>query len=458
MDTSSPHACSAEHAQRVTWHVDDMPWTPLTGLFIRNAGYKTVVDAGFTGNAYSIELTTVGPGGASPTHVEPHAHVFYVLSGQAEVTVGDEVTQMRPGSVSPIAAGVPHSFRNTGPVPLEMLVIYHPPRMRPGRADALAAAPALQLRIESVVEEAEDVRLFDLRPARAHEPLPACTAGAHIDVHLPGGAVRCYSVLNAQAERDRYLIAVRRIADGGGGSRFLHEQVRDGDILTTGLPRNHFELDEDAPHSVFIAGGIGITPLWSMVRRLDALSRPWELHYACRTRRHAALLERVQNLAAEHSGRIHLAFDHEPGGLRLQLEAIVAGAAPDTHLYCCGPAPMLQAFERATAARAAHTVHMESFAAREQAALPGGFEVKLARSGRTVAVPPGQSILQAVLDLGIDAPHSCHQGICGTCRVAVLSGIPEHRDTVLSRAEKEANRAMMICCSGVRSGPLAIDL
>lgn len=115
----------------VTWHVDDLPWTPLTGIFLRKAAYKVVVDAEFTQGAYSIELTTVGPGGASPTHVEPHAHVFYVLSGEGEVTVGDEVTAVRAGSVSPIAAGQPHSFRNAGAGDLQMLVIYHPPRKRP---------------------------------------------------------------------------------------------------------------------------------------------------------------------------------------------------------------------------------------------------------------------------------------------------------------------------------------
>ncbi|WP_157787573.1 cupin domain-containing protein [Pusillimonas noertemannii] len=128
--TTSNAQPTAENPARVTWHVDDVDWTPLTGLFIQKAGYKTVVPPEFSNGAYSIELTTVGAGGSSPTHKEPWAHVFYVLSGQGEVTVEDEVKQVRAGSVSPISAGQAHSFRNTGPQPLEMLVIYHPPRKR----------------------------------------------------------------------------------------------------------------------------------------------------------------------------------------------------------------------------------------------------------------------------------------------------------------------------------------
>ncbi|MES1162017.1 MAG: cupin domain-containing protein, partial [Rhizobacter sp.] len=161
-DTSFAGDASAHHASGradgITWHVDEVPWTPLTGLFIKKAGYKTVVDAAFTDNAYSIELTTVGPGGSSPTHVEPHAHVFYVLSGVGEVTVGDEIREVRPGSVSPIAAGDPHSFRNTGGESLEMLVIYHPPRKR-GEATQRANA-----RIHEITRKTGGVLAIELRP------------------------------------------------------------------------------------------------------------------------------------------------------------------------------------------------------------------------------------------------------------------------------------------------------
>lgn len=132
----SEQTTDSQQIRPVTWHVDDLPWTPLTGLFIQKAAFKSVVDVGFTGGAYNMELTTVGPGGASPTHVEPHAHVFYVLTGHGEVTVGNETQKVRPGSVSPIAAGQPHSFRNLGSEPLEMLVIYHPPRKRNAKGGA----------------------------------------------------------------------------------------------------------------------------------------------------------------------------------------------------------------------------------------------------------------------------------------------------------------------------------
>jgi tetrachlorobenzoquinone reductase len=313
------------------------------------------------------------------------------------------------------------------------------------------ANTTLRVRVKAVVWEAEDIKLFELRDVNG-EALPSFTAGAHLDLHLPTGLVRSYSLVNAQTERHRYVIGVARDRASRGGSCWLHDTVRAGDIVTIGAPRNNFRLDEAAPSSVLIAGGIGITPMMSMIKRLAALGAPWELHYGARTRRAAGFLDEL----AAFPGRIRLRFEDEAG--LLDLAAIVAGAPPGSHFYGCGPHAMLAAFEAATGAHPPPRVHLEYFTAREAAAVAGGFVVELVRSGRVVAVPVGKSILDALSDAGIAVAHSCLQGICGTCETPVLSGIPDHRDAILSDAERAAGKTMMICCSGAKSEKLVLDL
>ena len=180
--------------------------------------------------------------------------------------------------------------------------------------------------------------------------LPPFTAGAHVDVHLPNGLLRSYSLLNSQDERHRYVIGVNKDAQSRGGSRYMHETLRAGDTLTIGLPRNNFPLDETAPLSVFIAGGIGITPLRSMIRRMQSLGKPWRLHYAARTRQSAAFVDALQALRDESGAEVHFSFDREPGGRMLDIPGIVAALPPGAHVYCCGPLPMLDAFEAPTKA------------------------------------------------------------------------------------------------------------
>jgi vanillate O-demethylase ferredoxin subunit len=238
----------------------------------------------------------------------------------------------------------------------------------------------------------------------------------------------------------------------------MHETLRAGDTLTIGLPRNNFPLDEAAPLSVFIAGGIGITPLLGMIRRLQSLGRSWQLFYAARTRQGAAFVDELQRLRDASGAKVQFCFDRDNGGRVLDLAAIVAALPDGAHVYCCGPLPMLEAFERATAGLPPRQVHVEYFAAREAAATEGGFTVELARSGRTVLVQPGHTILDSLLEIGVEPPYSCREGICGTCEVRVIDGTPDHRDLVLSAAEKAANDRMLICCSGARSSKLVLDL
>jgi len=314
----------------------------------------------------------------------------------------------------------------------------------------------IEVLVKSITYEAEDVVSLDLRP-RGAPTLPAFTAGAHIELHLRNGLPRSYSLANPQHERYRYCVAVQMDPASRGGSRFIHETVRAGDILRIGPPRNNFALVEAAERSVLIAGGIGITPIWCMLRRLAALGRPWELFYAARSRPRAAFLDEILALDPD-TRRVHPHFDDESGGAFLDLEAIVRSASPTTHFYCCGPLPMLAAFEKATAALPAETVHVEYFTAKRPVEAAGGFDVVLSRSGRTVFVPEHTTILDALLAAGIAAGHSCLEGVCGTCETTVLEGIPDHRDVVLSARERAGNRTMMICCSGSKTGRLVLDL
>jgi tetrachlorobenzoquinone reductase len=313
----------------------------------------------------------------------------------------------------------------------------------------------MSLRVQAVRYEAEDILSYELRRADGGK-LPSFTAGAHVDLTLPNGLVRSYSISSDQSETGRYVIGVSRDRCSRGGSEWIHKNVRPGDFLAVTPPRNNFALAEDAPHTVLIAGGIGITPLLSMIRRLTALSGDWELHFAVRSRVQAAFLGDLAALAGDSPERVHLHADDEHGGGFLDVPGIVRRAPDGTQLYCCGPAPMLAAFEKAAGHLPAGRRHVEYFANDQAPAASGGFEVELTDSGVTLSVQTGATILQTLLDAGIEVPFSCTEGICGTCETQVISGVPDHRDLVLSDQEKAANDVMMICCSGSKTPRLVL--
>ena len=319
-----------------------------------------------------------------------------------------------------------------------------------------AAESIMQVRLKRISFEAKTVNSYELVPIEGD--LVPFTAGSHIDLHLSNGMIRSYSLLNDPSERHRYVIAVNKDAASRGGSDFIHDRLRVGDIITISRPKNDFVLHETATHSVLIAGGIGITPLFSMIRRLEALGRSWELFYAARTRETAAFLDELRAIRPDTHRNVHINFDQGEGAKMLDLEEIASHAPPDAHLYCCGPVSMLEAFEAATADRAADHVHVEYFKARETPAIEGGFELRLARSNRTITVPAGKTILDAVLDAGVTVNYSCTSGVCGTCETRVIEGVPDHRDLFLSESERAANTTLMICCSGSKSPRLVLDL
>jgi ferredoxin-NADP reductase len=320
---------------------------------------------------------------------------------------------------------------------------------------APAAAPdaLIEVRLTAIRYLAHDTSLFEFQRLDG-QPLPGYEPGAHIDLHLPNGLIRNYSLTSASPNPTAYEVGIKRDPASRGGSRSIHDELRIGTTLKIGGPRKNFRLHEDAAHSVLIAGGIGITPIWCMVQRLNALGRDWRLHYACRSRADMAFLRELELMP-----QASLHFDDESGGQFLDVASIVAAAPKDAHLYCCGPAPMLQAFEAATKEWPREQVHIEYFTAKE---LPptkkGGFTVELARSGVEYFIPEGKTILNVLLDAGVDVDYSCELGICGACEQRVISGVPEHRDSILSEEEQAENKRVMICCAGCRTERLVLDL
>lgn len=317
---------------------------------------------------------------------------------------------------------------------------------------------SLHLRVQSMHWQAPTVLSLVLE-STDRSPLPPAPAGAHLDLRLTSGLSRSYSIVGNAGQAYRYEVAVAKDAKSRGGSRFVHERLRVGDEIEASHPRNLFVLDEAAPTSVLMAGGIGITPIWAMVQRLEALQRPWLLLYSARGRQHAAYLEAIEALArTSQVGRLLTHFDEEHEGRPADLTALLAQASADAHLYCCGPQPMLAAFEAATAPWPEQQVHLERFSVPENTAVTTGFNVVLQRSGMSVAVPPDRSILDVVLEAGVNAQYGCMQGTCGMCETAVLQGQPEHRDHMRPHTVEDGKQTMLICCSRSRSPELVLDL
>lgn len=317
----------------------------------------------------------------------------------------------------------------------------------------------LDLFVKSVTWEAEGVLSYDLR-APDFSPLPAATAGAHIDLVLTQGLTRSYSLLNAPGECHRYWVAVQKDPQSRGGSSWIHQHLKAGDRVQVQAPRNHFALVEDPSPVVLIGGGIGITPLVAMVAQLHQRQTPWTLYYSARTRARAAFVGHLQDLQAASGGlgELHLNFDQEPGGQMLDLAAIVKAAPAEAHFYACGPAPMLAAYQTAASQRPPERVHWEHFSAAPAAPPAGGFQVHLARSARSFTIAPGVSILDTLLDNGVSVSYSCMEGVCGACETRVIAGEVDHKDLILTPSEQAQNKTMMICCSGCKGTELTLDL
>jgi tetrachlorobenzoquinone reductase len=317
------------------------------------------------------------------------------------------------------------------------------------------AVAMLDLVVRSAQTVATDVISLELAyPDGA--PLPQWSPGAHIDLHLPSGLVRSYSLHGDRLDRDAYHVAVLNEPDGRGGSAEAHRFAAAGAAIRASPPRNAFAL-EPASHYLFLAGGIGVTPLLAMAREVARRGEPWTFVYGGRSRDRMAFLDALSALGG---GRLQIVPEDEAGlpDLAAAFAALPAGAAA----YCCGPAPMLDAAVAAgTRTRPDVPVRLERFAASPASGHrsgDAGFEVELARSNITVTVVPGVSILDAVRAEIPGVMSSCEQGICSSCETAVLAGIPDHRDSVLTAKEHAANDYMMICVSRALTLRLVLDL
>jgi len=321
----------------------------------------------------------------------------------------------------------------------------------------LAPHQTIRVRVTSVKQEARDKKRVELGPLDG-DSLPPFSAGSHIDLHLANGMIRSYSLSNGPDQANRYLVGVKNEEAGRGGSRFIHERLEVGDEIEISAPRGHFKLEEDAEHSVLIAGGIGITPLMSMSRRLESLGKSWEMHYAARDVENAGFVAELRGFGRKVQFYFRKGSRDISARDRVDLAALIKRAPGNTHFYCCGPSEMIMAFQAATESLPTTRVHLERFSNEQQVEKEGTFTVVLQRSGETLEVCSGQTILEALLDRGFDVPYSCTEGICSTCQTTVVSGIPDHRDMILSKEQKESNKLIMICCSRSKTDTLVLDI
>lgn len=291
------------------------------------------------------------------------------------------------------------------------------------------------------------VRLIHLQDPDGWE-LPPFTAGAHLDVHLPSGLIRQYSLSGDPVRNDTYTIAVQREEDGRGGSRELHDAVQIGDQLLVSLPRNTFAIETDAP-LVMIAGGIGITPFLSAMPALRASGQRFVLHYCAGSSDRASFATMLEGMDLGDRLQLHLSET----GRRISLDGIVANLAQDEHLYCCGPTRMLEALER-HADTLGPRLHVEHFGVA--AGADPAYEVELARSGKVVAVAPGQTMLQALRAAEVEVPASCEGGVCLDCKCRWLEGAPIHRDLTMNRDDRK--EWITPCVSGSAGARLTLDL
>ncbi|MDT7618834.1 MAG: hypothetical protein QOF00_6281 [Pseudonocardiales bacterium] len=322
----------------------------------------------------------------------------------------------------------------------------HDPTMSGDDADVVTLAVAAKTQV------ADGVLVLALEhPERRR--LPDWTPGSHIDVVLPDGSVRQYSLCGDRWDAHSYRVGVLREVDGRGGSAYVHDHLGVGDRVGVGGPRNHFPLVPSQRY-LFVAGGIGITPLLPMIHQAQLLGAEWDLVYGGRRRASMAFLDEL----AAYGHRVHLVPEDEQG--LIDLPAWFAEVRPGVRIYCCGPAPLLDAVDTACAHWPEHTLRVERFVAQEQEApvRADPFEVELARTGAVVTVTPDLSVLEAVRSAGADVLSSCRQGTCGTCETAVLAGVPDHRDSILADADRAAGDCMFVCVSRSIGDRLVLDL
>lgn len=314
----------------------------------------------------------------------------------------------------------------------------------------------LTVSTRAVTELTPRIRLYEFIPAEEGAILPSFEAGSHVTLCLPSGLKRQYSLCNDPAERNRYVVAIQREDMGRGGSVEAHGKIGAGTSLVIEGPRNLFPLDPDAERSLFIAGGIGITPILSMIRQLQREGRDFHLLYLARSAEEAAFLDVLSS--PEFSGRVTVHYDGGDPARLFDLRSWLRNPSEGSHLYCCGPEPLMKAVGAAASHWPEGSVHFEHFTNEAAGPAEGDqpFTVTLARSGVSFEVPAGRSILSVLLENGFDVDFSCEEGTCGTCITRLVEGEADHRDTVLTEGERDGS--IVICCSRARTPSITIDL
>lgn len=322
----------------------------------------------------------------------------------------------------------------------------------------MSTAPTLQVRVARKAVEALDIVTLELVAVEG-QALPAFSAGSHVDVQLPNGITRQYSLCNDPQETHRYQIGVLRDAASRGGSAAVHDLVKEGDVLTISAPRNHFSLAHEAKKHLLLAGGIGVTPILCMAERLANTGADFQMHYATRAPERTAFRQRIA--VSAFASRVQFHHDNGDAAQRLDLQVLLQQPEPGTHLYVCGPKGFMDAV--LNTARAAGwpeaQIHYEFFGAEvAKSDSDASFEIKLASSGRIVMVPKDQTVVQALAAAGVDVMISCEQGVCGTCLTRVIEGVPDHKDSYLTPEEQAANDQFTPCCSRSKTPLLVLDL
>jgi ferredoxin-NADP reductase/nitrite reductase/ring-hydroxylating ferredoxin subunit len=427
-------------------------------------GYFDDASATVTADARSELSVTL----TSHVHDAASTAVFFVQPVDADVSVIRGVLSETPADRDQIATLRHHSTElarlrerieadaASRPAPTPMVATIE---QVPRALSAVAEAPTGRKAEYRVVvarkwETAEGVAGFELEPVG--DPLPTYQPGAHIDVHLPNGLIRQYSLTNGPGEGTAYRIGVKHEPGSRGGSSCLYETVREGDVLAISAPRNNFPLRRDSVKTILVAGGIGITPLLAMAQTLAKDGLDYKLHYFAQTDDHLAfapILDRLGDGVVRHLG---LSPD-DTGSTLTRLLAEYDGAY---HVYVCGPGPMLEAARNiaADAGWPDDAVHFEYFKNTTEVDDSSTFEISLARSALTLDVPSGKTILEVLRDNGVPMPSSCEQGACGTCSVNVLEGEPDHQDVHLNKSEKAAGNRIMTCVSRAKSAGLVLDI
>ena len=321
-----------------------------------------------------------------------------------------------------------------------------------------SVASTIPVRVARKATEALDIVTLEL-VAVDGPTLPAFSAGSHIDVQLPGGITRQYSLCNDPQETHRYLIGVLRDPASRGGSSAVHDAVHEGDVLQISPPKNHFALAPEAQRSLLLGGGIGITPILCMAERLAQIGAPFELHYCTRSPERTAFGPRIR--AAAFAAQVSFHHDDGDAAQKLDLAALLAQPQAGTHLYVCGPKGFMDAVLNTARTQGwpESQLHYEFFGAEvTHSDSDASFEIKLASSGRIVLVPKDKTVTQALAEAGVDIMMSCEQGVCGTCLTRVLEGVPDHKDSYLTPEEQAANDQFLPCCSRAKTPQLVLDL